>query len=156
MLGLLPFRAAGSVGGAGERVLPSLGVQGGDLGLGDFIMDGGMRMGLHSVVAPALRRRPVIGALASGWPGPLKPGLRAAGTSGMRTWALGRWWPSHVREGARGVSDRVEFRVLGPFEVVRDGSLVGPAGSKRRGVLAMMVLRANRAVPAGASAALRT
>jgi predicted ATPase/DNA-binding SARP family transcriptional activator len=47
------------------------------------------------------------------------------------------------------VSERVEFRVLGPFEVARDGSLVGPAGSKRRGVLAMMVLRANRAVPAG-------
>ncbi len=47
------------------------------------------------------------------------------------------------------MGDPLEFRVLGPFEVVRDGCLVGPAGSKRRGVLAMLVLRANHAVPAG-------
>lgn len=79
------MRAAGPVGRPGKRVSLALGVQGGDLGLGDFIMDGGMHVGLHSVVAPALRRRPVIGALASGWPGPLKPDLRAAGTSAMRT-----------------------------------------------------------------------
>lgn len=42
----------------------------------------------------------------------------------------------------------LQFRVLGPFEVLRDGQPVGPAGSKRRGLLAMLVLRANYAVSA--------
>jgi predicted ATPase/DNA-binding SARP family transcriptional activator len=45
------------------------------------------------------------------------------------------------------VSHRLGFSVLGPFEVVRDGRPVGPAGPKRRGLLAMLVLRANMAVP---------
>ena len=42
----------------------------------------------------------------------------------------------------------LQFRLLGPFEVLRDGRPVGPAGSKRRGLLAMLVLRANDTVPA--------
>ena len=41
----------------------------------------------------------------------------------------------------------VEFRLLGPFHVLRDGQPVGPAGPKRRGLLAMLVLRANHTVP---------
>ena len=41
----------------------------------------------------------------------------------------------------------VEFRLLGPFHVLWDGQLVGPAGAKRRGLLAMLVLRANHTVP---------
>ena len=45
------------------------------------------------------------------------------------------------------MSDPLGFGVLGPFEVVRDDCPVGPAGSKRRGLLAMLVLRANDAVP---------
>src|SRR5215470_6528360 len=42
----------------------------------------------------------------------------------------------------------LQFRVLGPFQVLRDGRLVGPAGLKRRGLLSMLVLRGNRTVPA--------
>src|SRR5262249_3860661 len=42
----------------------------------------------------------------------------------------------------------LQFRLLGPFEVLRDGQPAGPAGLKRRGLLAMLVLRANHAVPA--------
>src|SRR5215469_14062649 len=42
----------------------------------------------------------------------------------------------------------LRFRLLGPFEVLRSGQPAGPAGLKRRGLLAMLVLRANRAVPA--------
>jgi predicted ATPase/DNA-binding SARP family transcriptional activator len=45
-------------------------------------------------------------------------------------------------------SSTLQFRLLGPFEVVRDGEPAGPAGLKRRGLLAMLVLRANHAVPA--------
>ena len=46
-----------------------------------------------------------------------------------------------------GVGSGVEFRLLGPFHVLRDGQPVGPAGPKRRGLLAMLVLRANHTVP---------
>jgi len=42
----------------------------------------------------------------------------------------------------------LQFRLLGPFEVWRDGRPAGPAGPKRRGLLAMLVLHANHAVPA--------
>ncbi len=42
---------------------------------------------------------------------------------------------------------RLQFRVLGPFEVLRDGEPAGPAGAKRRALLAMLALRANYAVP---------
>ncbi|MGO8961316.1 MAG: AfsR/SARP family transcriptional regulator, partial [Streptosporangiaceae bacterium] len=42
---------------------------------------------------------------------------------------------------------RLQFRVLGPFEVLRDGEPTGPAGTKRRALLAMLALRANYAVP---------
>src|SRR5215475_9917071 len=44
------------------------------------------------------------------------------------------------------VSSALEFRVLGPFEVLRDGRSVGPSGVKRRGLLAVLVLRANQVV----------
>ena len=46
-----------------------------------------------------------------------------------------------------GVGSGVEFRLLGPFHVLRDGQPVGPAGPKRQGLLAMLVLRANHTVP---------
>jgi predicted ATPase/DNA-binding SARP family transcriptional activator len=42
----------------------------------------------------------------------------------------------------------LQFRLLGPFEVLRGGQPAGPAGLKRRGLLAMLVLGANHAVPA--------
>jgi predicted ATPase/DNA-binding SARP family transcriptional activator len=42
----------------------------------------------------------------------------------------------------------LQFRVLGPFEVLRGSQPVGPAGAKRRGLLAMLVLRANSVVSA--------
>ena len=45
-------------------------------------------------------------------------------------------------------SSTLQFCLLGPFEVLRDGRPAGPAGAKRRGLLAMLVLRANHAVPA--------
>src|SRR5215469_4060516 len=41
-----------------------------------------------------------------------------------------------------------QFRLLGPFEVSLGAQPAGPAGLKRRGLLAMLVLRANHAVPA--------
>lgn len=46
-----------------------------------------------------------------------------------------------------GVGSGVEFRLLGPFHVLRDGQPVGPWGPKRQGLLAMLVLRANHTVP---------
>src|ERR1700749_3313747 len=42
----------------------------------------------------------------------------------------------------------LRFRLLGPFEVLRDGRSVGPAGPKRRGLMAMLVLRSNYTVSA--------
>jgi predicted ATPase/DNA-binding SARP family transcriptional activator len=42
----------------------------------------------------------------------------------------------------------LQFGLLGPFEVLRGGQPAGPAGLKRRGLLAMLVLGANHAVPA--------
>ena len=49
----------------------------------------------------------------------------------------------------RGVDgSTLQFRLLGPFEVLRDGRPAGPAGLKRRGLLAMLVLHANQTVPA--------
>jgi DNA-binding SARP family transcriptional activator len=45
-------------------------------------------------------------------------------------------------------SSTLQFRLLGAFEVLRGGQSAGPAGAKRRGLLAMLVLRANHAVPA--------
>src|SRR5262249_45373733 len=40
----------------------------------------------------------------------------------------------------------MQFRVLGPLEVVRDGGAVDVRGSKRRSVLALLVLHANEVV----------
>jgi predicted ATPase/DNA-binding SARP family transcriptional activator len=51
-------------------------------------------------------------------------------------------------EGGRVGGSWVQFRLLGPFEVLHGGRPVGPAGTKRRGLLAMLVLRANYAVSA--------
>ena len=42
----------------------------------------------------------------------------------------------------------MEFRILGPFEVRRDGEVVDVAGAKARAVLAMLVLHANQPVSA--------
>jgi DNA-binding SARP family transcriptional activator len=44
-------------------------------------------------------------------------------------------------------SSSVQFRLPGPFDVLRDGRQVGPGGPKRRGVAAVLVLRANHTVP---------
>lgn len=41
----------------------------------------------------------------------------------------------------------LEFRVLGPLDVQRDGRSVAPAGSRRRSLLAMLLLDAGRVVP---------
>src|ERR1700730_11996680 len=43
----------------------------------------------------------------------------------------------------------LEIRLLGPFDVRQGGGPVGPAGSKRRGLLALLALRAGRVVPVG-------
>lgn len=42
----------------------------------------------------------------------------------------------------------VEFRVLGPLEIVRDGEACAVAGAKERAVLAYLLLHAGQAVPA--------
>ncbi len=44
--------------------------------------------------------------------------------------------------------DELTVRVLGPLEVLTAGAPVGPAGVKRRGLLALLALRANAVVPA--------
>lgn len=41
----------------------------------------------------------------------------------------------------------LRVRVFGPFEVVVDGRPIGPAGAKRRGLLALLALSANGSVP---------
>ena len=40
----------------------------------------------------------------------------------------------------------LEFRILGPLEVVRDGQLVPLAGQKQRALLAALIVRANEVV----------
>ena len=47
----------------------------------------------------------------------------------------------------RGYGSAVEFRVLGPLEVVEDGRVVPLGGRKQRVVLARLLLRANQLVP---------
>ena len=42
----------------------------------------------------------------------------------------------------------VEFRILGPLEIVRDGERVEINGKRQRGVLTMLLLEANRLLPA--------
>ena len=42
----------------------------------------------------------------------------------------------------------MEFRILGPLEVIGDdGARVAVGGSRERGVLALLLLSANRVVP---------
>lgn len=41
----------------------------------------------------------------------------------------------------------LDFRLLGPLEVLSDGRPLGLGGPRRRGVLALLLLRANRVVP---------
>ena len=41
----------------------------------------------------------------------------------------------------------LQIAILGPFEVLVDGRPVGPAGAKRRGLLALLALEAGRVVP---------
>jgi predicted ATPase/DNA-binding SARP family transcriptional activator len=43
--------------------------------------------------------------------------------------------------------DSLEFRVLGPLDVRRDGRSVAPAGARRRSLLAMLLLEAGQLVP---------
>lgn len=43
-------------------------------------------------------------------------------------------------------SDRLEFRILGPLEVLRDGAPVSRGGQKRRALLARLLLEPNRTV----------
>jgi len=43
----------------------------------------------------------------------------------------------------------VEFRLLGPLEVCRDGELVALGGPKQRAILAILLLHANEVVPRG-------
>jgi predicted ATPase/DNA-binding SARP family transcriptional activator len=44
-------------------------------------------------------------------------------------------------------ASRFEIRLLGPFDVRQRGKPVGPAGSKRRGLLALLALHPRRVVP---------
>src|SRR5580704_3012516 len=44
-------------------------------------------------------------------------------------------------------ASRFEIRLLGPFNVRQQGTPVGPAGSKRRGLLALLALHARQVVP---------
>src|SRR5277367_982745 len=47
-----------------------------------------------------------------------------------------------------GVEASLEYRVLGPLEVVRaGGSAIGLGGPRQRGLLALLVLRAGEVVP---------
>jgi DNA-binding SARP family transcriptional activator len=39
---------------------------------------------------------------------------------------------------------RLEFRILGPLEVRRDGALVGIGGPRQRALLALLLCNANR------------
>src|SRR5690348_12653325 len=43
---------------------------------------------------------------------------------------------------------RMEFRILGPLEVVENGLELAPRRAKQRGLLAILLLRANEAVSA--------
>jgi DNA-binding SARP family transcriptional activator len=43
----------------------------------------------------------------------------------------------------------MEFRLLGPFEVVVDGEIVPLGGAKPRALLATLVLQRGRVVPVG-------
>jgi hypothetical protein len=53
--------------------------------------------------------------------------------------------------GATTVS-RVEFRILGPLQVVEDGELLPLRGARERAVLAFLLLRAGEVVPRPATA----
>lgn len=54
---------------------------------------------------------------------------------------------SRAPGGGAAVRASLHVRVLGPFAVLLDGRSIGPAGVKRRGLLAMLALDANRTVP---------
>jgi DNA-binding SARP family transcriptional activator len=43
----------------------------------------------------------------------------------------------------------IEFRILGPLEVVRDGRSIPLGRQRQRGVLALLVLRSGEVVPSG-------
>src|SRR5437016_6336970 len=47
-----------------------------------------------------------------------------------------------------GVSSVVEFGVLGPVQVVRDGRVLGLGGPRRRALLALLLVAGGRVVPA--------
>ena len=51
-------------------------------------------------------------------------------------------------DGVGGPVEPLDFRVLGPLQVLRDGVDVGLRGDKPRAVLALLLMRRNRLVPA--------
>src|SRR2546422_1001730 len=55
-----------------------------------------------------------------------------------------------INEESRGLEQPqrqgLEFRILGPLEVVRDGQLAPLAGKKQRALLAALIVRANEVV----------
>src|SRR6188508_582519 len=51
-----------------------------------------------------------------------------------------------VARGTRPMTQSLEIRLLGPFEVVAGGRLAEISGSKRHGLLALLALRRGRAV----------
>ena len=52
------------------------------------------------------------------------------------------------RAARRGPTKRLEYRVLGPFEVVRDTMKVLPVGARERAILLFLLLQANQIVAA--------
>jgi DNA-binding SARP family transcriptional activator len=48
--------------------------------------------------------------------------------------------------GGTGLEGRVEFRILGPLEVLSDGQALDLGGAKQRALLAMLLLNANEVV----------
>jgi DNA-binding SARP family transcriptional activator len=62
------------------------------------------------------------------------------------------WTPFSTRETLCGVArgGRIEFRILGPLEVVRDGGALQLGGTRQRALLALLLLYANEVVSSDA------
>src|SRR5262249_9027631 len=60
--------------------------------------------------------------------------------------AAGRWSGAGVSVGVLGLSGEVEYRLLGPFQVVRGDSVVAVGRRQVRALLAILALRVNAAV----------
>ncbi len=74
--------------------------------------------------------------------------MASATTFGVHgvTVALHRYGP--VTGGLRSTRVVIEFRILGPFEVVADGRPVRLAGAKERALLALLLLHASETLTA--------